>query len=75
MALGRAQGDPGPGEGQGEGRGREDSEDPRQAGEFSHNTKTSGITGGAAARPTAPQHIGIQAEIRGMKVKLGGQLQ
>lgn len=71
----RAQGEPGTGEEQGEGKGRKDSEEPRQAGEFSYNTKKSGITGGAAPHPTALQPIGIQAEICGMKVKLGGQLQ
>lgn len=55
--------------------GRKDSEEPRQAGEFSYTGEKSGITGGAAPCPTSPQHIGIQAEICGMKVKLGGQLQ
>lgn len=59
---------------QGEGRGRKDSEEPRQAGEFSYHSEKSGITGGAPC-PTSPQRTGIQAEICGIKVKLGGQLQ
>lgn len=60
---------------QGEGRGRGDLEDPRQAGELSCDGEKSGITGGAAPCPTAAQHIRIQAEICGVTVKLGGQLQ
>lgn len=59
----------------GEGRGRKGSEEPRQAEEFSYNDEKSGITGGAVPCPISPQHTGIQAEICGMKIKLGGQLQ
>lgn len=68
VPLSKAQGDPGTGEEGGLEGAKADSEK-------STTVKNQELQKELAPCPTPPQHIGIQAEICGMKVKLGGQLQ